>query len=85
MISAKPELQKYVSNRLKIAVKRGDIPEGKFKLNDFINNLFISAYDQFSSFSSARDFSNWLYIKMDESDATSKVNFSKSKPRLALI
>ena len=66
MMNAIPELEKYVASRLKIAIKRGHIPEGKFKVNDFINELFIEAYDQFSAFKSARDFSNWLYIKMDE-------------------
>ena len=66
MLQAVPELNKYVASRLKIALKRGDVPEGKYEVADFVNDLFVLAYDEFANFNSAKEFSNWLYIKMDE-------------------
>ena len=66
MLTALPELNKYMASRLKLAVHKNQIPEGKFEVADFVNDLFIEAYDQFSSFNSASEFSNWLYVKLDE-------------------
>lgn len=66
MMDALPEMEKYVSSRLRLAHHKGALPDGKYEVNDFVNTLFIEAYDHFSEFDTARDFSNWLYIKMDE-------------------
>jgi DNA-directed RNA polymerase specialized sigma24 family protein len=66
MLQAVPELNKYVASRLKIALKKGGIPANKYKVDDFVNELFVAAYDEFSNFDSAKAFSNWLYIRMDQ-------------------
>ncbi|MFD1550764.1 hypothetical protein DNU06_05810 [Putridiphycobacter roseus] len=66
MLDAMPELEKYVASRLRLAHHRETLPDGKYEVSDFTNALFVAAYDNFSKFNSARDFTNWLYIKIDE-------------------
>ncbi|WP_027419012.1 hypothetical protein [Crocinitomix catalasitica] len=66
MLAALPEMEKYVASRLRLAHNRGQLPEGKYEVSDFTNDLFIAAYDEFARFKTANEFSNWLYIKMDE-------------------
>jgi RNA polymerase sigma factor (sigma-70 family) len=66
MLTLIPEIRKYLNHSLKVQLKKGNILKEKHKVDEFINDLFIEAYDTFSEFDNYNEFSNWLYTKLDE-------------------
>ncbi|UKN01053.1 hypothetical protein K6119_15085 [Paracrocinitomix mangrovi] len=61
-----PELRKYIARRLRVSIKKGKLPARKYKVDDFVNELYLAAYDKITDFTSAQQFGNWLYQKTDQ-------------------
>ena len=58
-----PELRKYINGRLNSAIKKGHFSKGKYKSDDFIDQLFIDIYDNIDEVEHEKDFYHWLFIK----------------------
>ncbi|GHC53678.1 hypothetical protein [Ulvibacter litoralis] len=61
-----PEVKKYINQRLAAAIKKGDFSKGKYKADDFIDQLFIEIYDAIDEVKEAKDFYLWLFKKTNE-------------------
>jgi len=60
------QVKRYITKRLSTALTKGNLPKGKYKLDDFIDQLFIEVYDHFDEVKSEKDFHPWLFKKADE-------------------
>lgn len=58
-----PELRNYINKRLNTAIKKGHFSKGKYKADDFIDQLFIEIYDNIDEVENGENFYHWLYIK----------------------
>jgi len=58
-----PEIRKYINNRLSTAIKKGHFSKGKYKADDFIDQLFIEIYDNIDEVENEKDFYLWLFKK----------------------
>ncbi|MCI2227608.1 sigma-70 family RNA polymerase sigma factor [Polaribacter sp. MSW13] len=61
-----PEIRKYVNQRLKTAIKKGCFSKKKYKADDFIDQLFITIYDNIEEVKNENDFYLWLFKKTNE-------------------
>lgn len=61
-----PEVKKYINQRLVAAIKKGDFSKGKYKADDFIDQLFIEVYDSIDEVKEEKDFYLWLFKKTNE-------------------
>ena len=61
-----PEIRKYVNGRLSTAIKKGHFSQGKYKADDFIDQLFIEIYDNIEDIESEKGFYLWLFKKTNE-------------------
>jgi len=61
-----PEIRKYVNGRLNTAIKKGHFSKGKYKADDFIDQLFIEIYDNIEEIESDNDFYLWLFKKTND-------------------
>jgi len=61
-----PEIRKYVDGKLKTAIKKRHFPKGKYKADDFIDQLFIEIYDNIEEVEKEEYFYLWLYKKVNE-------------------
>lgn len=60
------QVKRYIANRLVTALAKGNLPKGKYKVDDFIDQLFIVVYDNFEKVEDKEDFHPWLFKKADE-------------------
>lgn len=61
-----PRVGKYIENRLKREVANHKLDRGKYKKEDFIDQLFLLVYDNFHEVSTAKELHTWLFKKADE-------------------
>ena len=61
-----PEVKKYVDRRLAVAQTKGQIGKNKYRAEDFIDQLFIDAYDHIDKLENAEELHLWLFKKVDE-------------------
>lgn len=61
-----PEVKKYINGRLITAIKKGHFSKGKYKADDFIDQLFIEVYDHIEEVEKEKDFYLWLFKKTNE-------------------
>lgn len=61
-----PEVKIYLSKRLAAAISRGVLPKGKYKVDDFIDQLYIEAFDLLGKENEPKSFYPWLFKKADE-------------------
>lgn len=66
MMKLLPGVKKYIARRLGTAVRNGQIPSMKYKVEDFVDELFIKAYDHIQEVKADKDFHAWLFKKADE-------------------
>jgi len=66
MLSVIPELEHYIRRRLKVSIKKGKLPKNKYKATDFLNRIYLDAYENISNFSDVQSFVNWLFAKADD-------------------
>ncbi len=60
-----PQVKKYIVNRLNTAMLKGNLPKGKYRPNDFIDQLFIEVYDHFDEIENKEDLYPWIFKKAD--------------------
>ncbi len=61
-----PQIRQYVNERLNRAIKKGNFSKGKYKADDFIDQLFIEIYDNIDEVENEKDFYLWLFKKTNE-------------------
>ncbi len=61
-----PQVKRYVTKRLNTALSKGNLPRGKYRPDDFIDQLFIEVYDHFDEVGNEADLYPWLFKKADE-------------------
>lgn len=61
-----PEVRKFINRRLYAATKRGCFPIGKYKADDFLNQLFIEVYDNIETLKDDKNFYLWIFKKTNE-------------------
>ncbi len=61
-----PEIRKYINGRLNTAIKKGNFSKGKYKADDFIDQLFIEIYDNIEDVQKEGDFYLWLFKKTND-------------------
>jgi len=61
-----PEVRKYVKRRLATAISKGQIDKNKYSPDDFIDQLFVEAYDHIDKIEDAEELHPWLFKKVDE-------------------
>ena len=61
-----PKLRVYINNYLAAAIKKGHFSKGKYKADDFIDQLFIEIYDHIEEVKHEKEFYVWLYKKTND-------------------
>jgi len=61
-----PQVKRYIAKRLNTALSKGNLPQGKYKTSDFLDQLFIEAFDHFEEVKHKEDLYPWLFKKADE-------------------
>lgn len=61
-----PGVKQYMSRELKCALENGSIPSGKYNISDFIDELYIKAYDHIHEVKEDKHLLSWLIKKADE-------------------
>lgn len=74
-----PELRLYIDRQLDLAIERKTIPQGKFQTDDFLDDLYIKAYDHIQNLEEHVNFKVWLYREVDSllSDAMEEEEFDE--------
>ncbi len=60
-----PEIKLYLERQLEVAIKRGSFAEGKYKAEDFIDDLYIKAYDHIQHLDHSENLKVWLFNEAD--------------------
>lgn len=60
-----PALRHYILSRIRFSVSTGKLPENKYKVDDFLDELFISAYENIQHYDSPEDYYVWLIQTLD--------------------
>lgn len=60
-----PELRKYIKTRLQEMIHHGHFPHNFYEEDDFVDDLFISVYENFNILKSEEDFYMYLFSEMD--------------------
>lgn len=66
MLGVIPELRKYIARRLKVSIKKGQLPKNKYSANDFLAKIYIDAFENINTFANIQVFVNWLFTKADD-------------------
>ncbi|TFG73043.1 MAG: sigma-70 family RNA polymerase sigma factor [Flavobacteriales bacterium] len=61
-----PELGRYIDKRLRTALTREALPKGKYRVDDFVDQLYIDIYDHWEEIKSDKELRPWLFKKADE-------------------
>ena len=60
------QVKRYISKRLATVISRGNLSKGKYKADDFIDQLFIEVFDHFDEVENKENLHPWLFRKADE-------------------
>ncbi len=66
VLSILPEIKKYINRRLKAAIHQGHFSKGKYKSDDFVDQLFIEIYDKLNEVKDKNEFYKWLFKKTNQ-------------------
>ena len=61
MVEIMPSVQLYLNQLLTSAIRTGQLPSGKYKVDDFSDEVFIAAYDRFEEVKDESKFREWLF------------------------
>ncbi len=61
-----PDVNGYIARRLSAAVRNGHLPFGKYRVEDFTDELYLKAYNQIREVGDEKDLLPWLFKKADE-------------------
>jgi len=72
------QVKRYITKRLTTTLSKGNLPQGKYKADDFIDQLFIEAYNHFDEVTNEKELHPWLFKKADEllEDAINEEEFN---------
>jgi RNA polymerase sigma factor (sigma-70 family) len=65
LLTTLPQVKRYITKRLSVALSKGNLPSGKYRPDDFIDQLFIEVYDNFNEVQNKADLYPWLFKKAD--------------------
>ena len=60
-----PHIELYIKIELGRAVANGTLAEGRYNVNDFVDELYISAYEHLQEVSEDLNLLNWLFQRTD--------------------
>ncbi|MGB5371105.1 MAG: sigma-70 family RNA polymerase sigma factor [Flavobacteriaceae bacterium] len=60
------EVERYIGKRLRTALTGKALPNGKYSVDDFIDQLYIDVYDDWKEIKSGQELRPWLFKKVDE-------------------
>ncbi|AKA34228.1 RNA polymerase subunit sigma-70 [Flagellimonas lutaonensis] len=60
-----PAVKNYLGSRLNNALRKGIIPRGKYRADDFLDELFLEVFEHFDEVSDKSDLHPWLFKKAD--------------------
>ncbi len=60
------EVKRYIIKRLSTALTKGNLPQGKYKADDFIDQLFIEVYDHIDEVENEKQLYPWLFKKAND-------------------
>lgn len=60
-----PQLRNYIKTRLQELVHQGHFPHNFYEVDDFVDDLFISVYENFKKFKSEEDFYMFLFDEVN--------------------
>jgi RNA polymerase sigma factor (sigma-70 family) len=63
LVTTIPRVKSYITKRLNTAISKGKLPRGKYRADDFVNQLFINVYDHFEEVENETDLYPWLFKK----------------------
>jgi RNA polymerase sigma factor (sigma-70 family) len=66
LMNVLPEVKGYINKRLTTAVSKGNMSKGKYKSDDFVDQLFIEVYDRFDTVNNKKDLRPWLFKIADK-------------------
>ena len=58
-----PGIRRYINERLTAAMSKGHFSKGKYKVDDFIDQIFIEIYDTIGTIKNGKKFYVWLLKK----------------------
>lgn len=61
-----PGVKQYINSELKRALENESIPSGKYNISDFIDELYIMAYDHIHEVKEDKHLLSWLIKKADQ-------------------
>ncbi|MDY7397049.1 sigma-70 family RNA polymerase sigma factor [Aureibaculum sp. 2210JD6-5] len=61
-----PHVRNYINQRLGDLIRKRNLPRGKYKTEDFVNNLYIEAYEHIGELGNSEELHTWLFKKADE-------------------
>jgi len=61
-----PGVRKYITRWLNHAIKNNKIHAGKYQVEDFVNELYIQAYDHFHKVGRDSDLHSWLFKQAEK-------------------
>lgn len=61
-----PEVKLYMKRQIAISLFNKALPEGKYKIDDFIDEIYLAAYDHIQEVTDAGHLHHWLFEKADE-------------------
>lgn len=59
-------VKRYIAKRMATALSKRNLPEGKYKIDDFIDQLFIEVYDNFNEVHNQENLHSWIFMKADK-------------------
>ena len=60
-----PDVNGYIARRLSAAVRNGTLPSGKYRVEDFTDELYVMAFDKISEVEDEKYLLPWLFEKAD--------------------
>ncbi|MCL5129153.1 sigma-70 family RNA polymerase sigma factor [Algibacter sp. L4_22] len=60
------QVNRYITKTLATALSKGNLPKGKYKPDDFIDQLFIEVYDHFDEVKDKESLHPWLFKTADK-------------------
>lgn len=66
LLKAMPGVKRYIQKNLNAALADKQIDIGRYKADDFVDQLFIESYDHFNEVGKKEELHLWLFKKADE-------------------
>ena len=61
-----PDVEGYIARRLSASVRNGHIPSGNYKVEGFVNELYLLAFEHISEIEDEKNLPFWLFQKADQ-------------------